>query len=76
MTKQPKRTIRANIYGNLVGYEGGRRVKEFGDAYTAGNKRDAAEWLEEVEFASDTEEQAQIEREAFNDKLEMYRNEQ
>lgn len=29
-TKLPKRTYKINNYGNIVGYEGGKRVMEFG----------------------------------------------
>lgn len=40
-----KRSIRNNIYGNWVGYAGGKRVKEFG--CQAWSEREANEWLEE-----------------------------
>jgi hypothetical protein len=46
MTKTlPKRSLRRNIWGNLVGYEGGRRVEEFGDAFSTWNQEQAQEWL-------------------------------
>jgi hypothetical protein len=35
MIKEPKRTVKQNVYGNVVGYEGGQRVAEFGDAHQA-----------------------------------------
>lgn len=49
MTKQPKRTIRRNIWGNLVGYEGGKRAEEFGDAFSEWNKAEAQAWVERRE---------------------------
>lgn len=44
-TPAGKRAVRANIYGNLVGYVSGRRFWEFG-ANEAWNKRVADEWLQ------------------------------
>ena len=44
-----KRSIRRNIWGNLVGYEAGRRVEEFGDAFSAWNKEQAQAWAERRE---------------------------
>lgn len=38
-----KRTIKKNIYGNWVGYEGRARTEEFGDH--ANSESDANEWL-------------------------------
>lgn len=38
-----KRTIRKNIYGNWVGYLGGKRAEEFGDH--ANSEAYANEWL-------------------------------
>jgi len=49
VTKQPKRTIRRNIWGNLVGYEGGKRAEEFGDAFSEWNKAEAQAWVERRE---------------------------
>ena len=45
----PKRTIRRNIWGNLVGYEGGRRVETFGDAFAPWVVREAEAWVERRE---------------------------
>lgn len=39
-----KRTVRGNIWGNLVGYIGGKRWKEFGDRWNKSNQDDAEEW--------------------------------
>ena len=50
MTKPlPKRTIRRNIWGNIVGYEGGRRVETFGEAFTPWVEREAQAWVERRE---------------------------
>jgi hypothetical protein len=50
MTKTlSKRSIRRNIWGNLVGYEAGRRVEEFGDAFSSWNKEQAQAWVERRE---------------------------
>lgn len=49
-TPKGKRTIRNNIYGNLVGYVAGKRWEEFGDCYSEGNKRAAALWAEGMDF--------------------------
>lgn len=41
MAKQPKRKVKQNVWGNWNGYEGGRKVQEFGtDDVSAGY------WLE------------------------------
>jgi hypothetical protein len=45
----PKRTIRRNIYGNLRGYEGGRFVENFGDAFAPWAVREAEAWAERRE---------------------------
>lgn len=37
----PKRRIEANVWGNIYGYEGSRRVKEFGT-----DAMDATAWVE------------------------------
>ena len=49
MTKPAKRTIRRNIWGNLVGYESGKRAEEFGDAFSQWNQREAQAWAERRE---------------------------
>ena len=46
MTSSPKpktRTIRKNVYGNWVGYVGGRRTEDFGDH--ANSEGYATEWM-------------------------------
>ena len=52
--KQPKRSWRRNIWGNVVGYEGGRRVEEFGcrayadkwaEIWASGETRERAETI-------------------------------
>lgn len=43
--KEPKRTIRRNIWGNIVGYEGGKRVEEFGEAFDPWCEGQAAKWV-------------------------------
>jgi hypothetical protein len=43
-TPKGKRTVKHNIYGNLVGYVGGKRWEEFGDAYCRMNRAEAAAW--------------------------------
>lgn len=53
--KPKKRTWRRNIWGNVVGYEGGRRVQEFGCAGYA--DKWAEEWskglsVEDAEYAA------------------------
>lgn len=40
-----KRSIKWNIYGNWVGYAGGKRVMEFG--CQTWSEREANEWLNE-----------------------------
>lgn len=52
MTETPKgkRTIKSNIYGNLVGYVGGKRWEEFGDAHLESNKRAAELWAGGMDF--------------------------
>ena len=37
-----------NIWGNLNGYIGSRRVREFGIAYQPGPEGDAREWLDRM----------------------------
>jgi hypothetical protein len=50
MTKTlPKRSLRRNIWGNLVGYEAGKRVEEFGDAFCQWNQSVAQAWAERRE---------------------------
>ena len=44
-TPKGKRTLKTTIYGNLVGYVGGKRWEEFGDCYSECNKNVAAAWL-------------------------------
>lgn len=43
-TPKGKRTVRGNIYGNLVGYVSGRRWIEFGDRWSQINQETAEEW--------------------------------
>lgn len=43
-TPKGKRTVKANIYGNLVGYIGKKRWEEFGDCYSTCNQNVAAAW--------------------------------
>lgn len=43
-TPTGKRSVRRNIWGNLVGYVSGRRFWEFGQAYDAGNETTAKAW--------------------------------
>lgn len=54
-TKQKKRTWKTNMWGNTKGYEGGRKVEEFGCCANA--ERWAEEWCkglsrEEAEYAA------------------------
>lgn len=54
-TKTKKRTWKTNIYGNTVGYEGGKKTEEFGCCSYA--ERWAEEWCkglsrEEAEYSS------------------------
>jgi hypothetical protein len=50
MTKTlPKRSLRRNIWGNLVGYEAGKRAEEFGDAFCQWNQSVAQAWAERRE---------------------------
>lgn len=42
-TPKGKRTVRENIWGNIVGYVGGRRWKEFGPI-APWTRREAEEW--------------------------------
>lgn len=41
-----KRTVRANVWGNLSGYIGGRFWKTIGPTYAVGTDRDAQEFLD------------------------------
>lgn len=43
-TPQGKRSIRCNVYGNIVGYVSGKRFWEFGTGVSA--ETDAKEWME------------------------------
>jgi hypothetical protein len=47
--KKPKRTVRMNIWGNLVGYEGGKRVKEFGGSNPMASDQRVQDWLLGIE---------------------------
>lgn len=44
-----KRTVRRNIYGNLIGYIGGKRVEEFNgcdiNPYSQAEEKAAAAWM-------------------------------
>lgn len=40
-----KRSVRSNIWGNLVGYVGGKRWEEFGDCYSVMNNENAQHWI-------------------------------
>lgn len=55
-TPKGKRSVKRNIWGNLVGYVSGKRFWEFGEAFNGGNEATAEAWvkgasLEEAQFA-------------------------